>query len=103
MALGAEVMSVACYMVTILLLQVCACRCCLPVGIRQRASLPCNAAFMASRCSGLQTPYPLTWAYVPAPGADLLKYSKYCTLALALVAQPIHGMHTLATGSQKKH
>ena len=37
-------------------------RCCLPVGIRQRASLPCNAAFMASRCSGLQTPHPLTWA-----------------------------------------
>ena len=100
MALGAEVMSVACYMVTTLLLQVCACRCCLPVGIRQRASLPCNAAFMASRCSGLQTPYPLTWAYVSARGADLLKY---CTLALELVAQPIHGMHTLGTGSQKKH
>ena len=31
------------------------------------------------------------------------EFSKYCTLALALVAQPIHGMLTLATGSQKKH
>ena len=62
MALGAEAVSVACYMVTDSVSSVCVNRCCLPVGIRQRASLPCNAAFMASRCSGLQTPHPLTWA-----------------------------------------